>query len=85
VTKIASPSCPSDFRPISIVSVLCKGFERLINGQVLTHVDRAGLLSEFQYEFSCGHSTTTALVRVIEDLGSSMTEERVTVLVLLDF
>jgi hypothetical protein len=32
-----------------------------------------------------GHSTTTALVRVIKDLRSSMTEGRVTVLVLLDF
>jgi hypothetical protein len=59
---VASPSCPSDFRPITIVSVLSKGFERLINGQILAHahVDRSGLLSEFQSGFRCGHSTTTA-------------------------
>jgi hypothetical protein len=69
----------------TIVSVLSKGFQRLINGQVLAHVDRSGLLSEFQSGFRCGHSTTTTLVRVIEDLRSSMTEGRVTVLVLLDF
>jgi hypothetical protein len=31
VAKVPSPSCPSDFRPITIVSVLSKGFERLIN------------------------------------------------------
>jgi hypothetical protein len=78
VAKVASPSCP---RPITIVSLLSKGFDRLINGQVLAHVDRSGFLSEFR----CGHSTTTALGRVIEDLRSSMTEGRVTVLVLLDF
>jgi hypothetical protein len=72
-------------RPIIIVSVLSNGFERLINGQVLVHVDRSGfLLSEFQSGFRCGHSTTTALVRVIEDLRSSMTEGRSMVLVLLD-
>jgi hypothetical protein len=52
------PSCPSDFRPITIVSVLSKGFERLINGQVLALVDRSGLLSEFQSGFRCGHSIT---------------------------
>jgi hypothetical protein len=39
----------------------------------------------FQSEFRCGHSTTTALVRVIEDLRSSMTKGRVTVTFLLDF
>jgi hypothetical protein len=52
------------------LSVLSKGFERLINGQVLAHVDHSGLLSEFQSEFRYGHSTTTALVRMIEDLRS---------------
>jgi hypothetical protein len=67
------------------VSVLSTGFERLINGQILAHVDRFGLLSEFQSGFRCGHSTTTAFVRVIEDLRSLMTEGMVTVLVLLDF
>jgi hypothetical protein len=39
----------------------------------------------FQSEFRCGHSTTTALVRVIEDLKSSMTKGRVTVPFLLEF
>jgi hypothetical protein len=34
VAKVASPSSPSDFRPITIVSVLSKRFERLINDQV---------------------------------------------------
>jgi hypothetical protein len=85
VQPLAKVASPSDFRPIAIVSVLSKGFERLINGQVLAHVDRSRLLSEFQSRFRCGHSTTTATVRVIEDLKSSMTEARVTVLVLLDF
>jgi hypothetical protein len=82
---VAKVACPSDFRPITIVSVLSKGFERLINGQVLAHVDLSGLLSEFQSRFRCGHSSTTALVRVVEDLRSSTTEGKVTVVVLLDF
>jgi hypothetical protein len=47
VAKVASSSFPSDFRPITIVSVLSKGFERLINGQVLAHIYRSGLFSVF--------------------------------------
>jgi hypothetical protein len=39
-------------RPIIIVSVSSKGFERLIiNAQVLAHVDRSGLSSEFRSGF----------------------------------
>jgi hypothetical protein len=41
VAKVASPSCPSDY--------YCVCFERLINGQVLAHVDRSGLLSVLQF------------------------------------
>jgi hypothetical protein len=80
VARATSPSCPSDFCPITIASVLSKGFEQLINDQILGHVDRSGLLSEFQSGFRCGHGTSTALVRVIEDLKSSMTEWKMTVL-----
>jgi hypothetical protein len=50
-----------------VLSVFSKGFERLINGQVLAHVDLSGFLSEFQSGIRCGYSTMTALVRFIED------------------
>jgi hypothetical protein len=50
------------------VSALSKVFKRLINGQVLAHVDRSGILSEFQFEFRSGHSTTTFL-RLLMILG----------------
>jgi hypothetical protein len=41
MAKVASP-CPSNFRPVTVMSVLYKWFELLINGQVLAHVDRSG-------------------------------------------
>jgi Reverse transcriptase (RNA-dependent DNA polymerase) len=85
VAKVSSPSGLSDFRPISIVSVLSKGFERILHEQVLGYVDREGFLSDRQSGFRRGHSTTTALVRVTEDLRLAMVEGKVTVLALLDF
>jgi hypothetical protein len=69
VVKVASPS---DYYCVCFV----EGFKRLINSQILAHVDRAGLFSEFQYGFGFDHSNTTALVRVIEVLRSCWTFRR---------
>jgi hypothetical protein len=64
VPKVDTPSCPSDFHPISIVSVLSKAFERILHDQVLEHINCRNLLSDFQSGFRREHSTATALVIV---------------------
>jgi hypothetical protein len=85
VAQVGTPSGPSDFRPIIIVSVLSKAFERILHDHVLEHVNGRNLLSAFQSGFRREHSTATALVRVTEDLRSVKAEGKVTVHVLLDF
>jgi hypothetical protein len=85
VAKIGTPSGPSDFRPVSIVSVLSKAVVCIFNDQVLDHVNGRNLLLDFQSSFRRGHSTTTALVRVTEDLRSVKAEGKITVHVLLHF
>jgi hypothetical protein len=78
IAKVSSPAGLSDFRPISITSVLSKGFERVLNDQLQSYVDREGLLSDFQSGFRRGHSTTTALVKVTEDIRLSMVKGKPT-------
>jgi hypothetical protein len=63
VVKVGTPSGLSDFRPISIVSVLAKAFESILHDQVLEHVNGRNLLSYFQSGFRRRHSTATTLVR----------------------
>jgi Reverse transcriptase (RNA-dependent DNA polymerase) len=72
LTKVASPKELSDFRPISILCVFAKAFERLLNDQILGHVEDNGLLSDLQSGFRRGHSTISALVKVTEDLSAAM-------------
>jgi hypothetical protein len=85
VAKVGTPSGPSDFRPISIVSVLSEAFEHILHDQVLEHLNCRNLLSDFKSGFRRGHSIATALVRVTEDLRSAKAGGMVTVHVLLDF
>ena len=56
-------SLHSDFnyRPISIVPIVAKVFERIIYDQVYSYVTENNLISSQQYGFRSLHSTVTAL------------------------
>jgi hypothetical protein len=75
----------SDYRPISILPVLSKVFEALAKEQILGHVGVCDLLTPYQSGYRAGHSATTAVLSVVDDLGVRMDRGEVSVLVLLDF
>lgn len=83
--KKLNPSCFSDYRPISILPFLSKVFERILNRQFSLFLSRKNLFNPFQSGFRTGHSTTTALVKIAEDIRLGMDNQCVTVLTLLDF
>jgi len=85
VAKVSSPKELADFRPISILCVFAKTFERLLNNQILAHIEENGLLSDFQSGFRRGHSTISTLVKVTDDLGAARAAGKDAILVLLDF
>ncbi|CAK1594782.1 unnamed protein product [Parnassius mnemosyne] len=85
IPKKANPSSFSDYRPISIIPFLSKVFERIVHRQLSIYLSRWSLLNSFQSGFRVGHSTTTALVKITEDIRLSMDKQHVTVLTLLDF
>ena len=56
-------SDPSNFRPITLTSCLCKTMERMINACLMWSLKSQGLLSEKQCGFRKNHSTLDHLVR----------------------
>lgn len=85
IPKINSPSAPSDFRPISILPALSKALEYIVHKQITDYLNSYNLINPFQSGFRSGHSTTTALLKIIEDVREAMDNRRVTILTSLDF
>ncbi|CAG4930029.1 unnamed protein product [Colias eurytheme] len=85
IPKTNSPKSSSDYRPISILPFLSKILERLVQQQLSSFLNKNSLLNPFQSGFRPGHSTTTALLKITDDIRWGMDNKMLTVLVLLDF
>ncbi|XP_045452327.1 uncharacterized protein LOC123661409 [Melitaea cinxia] len=83
--KKSNPCSLSEYPPISILPFLSKALERLVHQQLSRFLLNHNLLNPFQSGFRPGHSTTTALIKITDDIRSNMDNQRVTVLTLLDF
>ena len=52
--------------PVSLLSVVSKVFEKLVNNRIVDHLDKYGLFSDFQYVFRSSRSTV-GLLTVVSD------------------
>ena len=60
---------PSQYRPISLLSIVSKLFESIINEQILRHLTRADLLSDFLYGFRAYRSTADVLTVITDRIS----------------
>ena len=78
------PSVLGNYRPISNLPFLGKVLEKCIFHQLDVFLQNNEVHNKFQSGFRKGHSTETALVKVINDLRVSADKKNVSVLLLLD-
>ena len=72
IPKTDSPVSEKDYRPISILPVLSKIFERLVLKQLTSYIDQQTLLPSSISGFRKCHSTTTVLLRIRDDILHSV-------------
>ena len=82
--KSGSHGDANNFRPISVLPVVMKIFERTIDKQLYYHLVKTKLLSQFQSGFRPGHSTSTALLDVSDYILKNIDEGNLTGAVILN-
>jgi hypothetical protein len=85
VAKNNDPSGLSDCRLNNILPALSKAVEIIMRKQMTTYIEQNGMINRLQSGFRSNHSTTTALLKITNDLLMSSEESLVSLLVLLDF
>ena len=64
--NVGERSTAENYRPISLLSVVSKVFEKLINNRIVDYLEKYGLFSDFQYGFRSSGSTAD-LLTVVSD------------------
>ena len=62
-------STAKNYCPVSLLSVVSKVFEKLVNNRILDHPEKCGLFSNFQYGFTSFQSTADLLTLVSDRIA----------------
>ena len=65
-------SSPSQYRPISLLSIMSKLLEAVINHRVTKHLSTHNLLSDFQYGFRSARSTADVLTVITHRISQAL-------------
>ena len=75
---------PSNYRPISLLSVFNRIFEKTMYNRLINFVEKHQLLSDVQYGFRKNHSTHHAVLDIVNTIQSNMDNKLFTCAVLID-
>ena len=75
----------NNYRPVSNLCFIAKILEKLVLSQVSSYLNSHNLYNTCQSAYRPGHSTETALLKVVNDLFLSLNKGNISVLDLLDF
>ena len=65
--KKGEKSNPSNYRPVSLTSIVCKGMGKIVRSSVVEHLVRNNLILNVRFRFRNGRSYMLQLLNVLED------------------
>jgi len=75
---------PANYKPISLLSVSSKIYEKIINIQIMKHLKSENVIINEQFSFRPRHSTVAQLLRITEHFAFEMNKKRFAAMILLD-
>lgn len=74
----------NNYRPISVISVVAKVFERIVYDQLYAYLTEHDIISKYQSGFRTIHSTVTALLEATDSWAYNIDHGKVNAVVFLD-
>ena len=85
IYKSGETTLIKNYRPVSVLSVFSKIFERIIHVRLLDFLDQHNILSNSQFGFRKKHSTVSALSILIDKIYTGLNDGNITLGLYLDF
>ena len=82
--NVGERSAAKNYRPVSLLSVVSKVFEKLVNDRTVDYLENCGLFSDFQYSFRSSQSTADLLTVVSDRIARAFNRSGATRAVALD-
>ena len=76
--NVGEKSTAKNYRPVSLLSVVSKVFEKLVNNRIVDHLGRCSLFSDFQYGFRPSWSTADLLTVVSDRIARAFNKSGAT-------
>ena len=85
IYKKGSRHIAENYRPVSLTSILCKMLEKFLRDKIMTHLQKENVLSNKQYGFISGRSTTTQLLHYLDYCTEVLANKGVIDVIYLNF
>ena len=85
IFKSGDKCLPGNYRPISLTSVICKVYERIIRKQVFSFLCDKNCLNDTRRGFRSGHSCLSAQLDVYDDVMHMLNRDSIGDMMYLDF
>ena len=75
----------NNYRPVSVLPIFSKLFERLMYNRLFSFIDKHNLLYKYQFGFRAGHGTDMALIYLVDKILKALNDNEIVLGVFLDF
>ena len=82
--NVGKRSTAESYCPVSLLSVVSKVFEELVNNRIVDHLEKCDLFSDFQYGFRSSRSTADLLTVVSDRIARAFNRSGATLAVALN-